>query len=85
MAAKKSKSAKSVRAPRASTESGASVADMVEGTHLVIVESPAKAKTIEKYLKELGTYVVEASKGHVRDLPEKAAKASAEADGEAPA
>ena len=58
---------------------------MVEGTHLVIVESPAKAKTIEKYLKELGTYVVEASKGHVRDLPEKAAKASAEADGEAPA
>ena len=85
MAAKKSKSAKSVRAPRASTDSGASVADMVEGTHLVIVESPAKAKTIEKYLKELGTYVVEASKGHVRDLPEKAAKASAEADGEAPA
>src|SRR3989339_1743955 len=34
---------------------------------LVIVESPAKAKTIEKYLG--AGYVVKASVGHIRDLP----------------
>ena len=34
---------------------------------LVIVESPAKAKTIEKYLGS--EYIVRASVGHIRDLP----------------
>lgn len=36
---------------------------------LVVVESPAKAKTIEKYLE--GGYKVLATYGHIKDLPEK--------------
>lgn len=35
--------------------------------YLVIVESPAKAKTIERYLGK--KYTVKASMGHIRDLP----------------
>ena len=37
--------------------------------NLVIVESPAKAKTINKYLGS--DYTVLASYGHIRDLPSK--------------
>ena len=40
--------------------------------NLVIVESPAKARTIERYLG--GDYRVLASYGHVRDLPENPGK-----------
>jgi DNA topoisomerase I len=51
-----------------------------DGHKLVIVESPAKAKTIAGYL---GTgYVVESSIGHVRDLPQSAADVPAKIKGE---
>lgn len=41
--------------------------------NLVIVESPTKAKTISKYLKN--GYVIRASVGHIRDLPKSNKKA----------
>ncbi len=47
-------------------------AGMAVGKQLVIVESPSKARTINKYLGS--DYVVLASVGHVRDLPSKAPK-----------
>ena len=47
---------------------------------LVIVESPAKARTIEGYLGK--GYVVESSIGHIRDLPQSAADIPAKLKGE---
>ncbi len=50
---------------------------MVSQKNLVIVESPAKAKTISKYLnsnralREYGKFIVMSSKGHIRDLKKK--------------
>jgi DNA topoisomerase-1 len=51
---------------------GTGYSGSLEGKSLVIVESPAKAKTINRYLGD--EYVVVASVGHVRDLPSKNAK-----------
>jgi DNA topoisomerase-1 len=51
------------------------------GQRLVIVESPAKAKTIAGYLGP--GYVVESSIGHIRDLPKNAAEVPAEYKGQA--
>ena len=46
--------------------------------NLVIVESPAKSKTIKKYLGD--NYVVEASMGHLIDLPKKSIGVDVEND-----
>ncbi|MCL2582409.1 MAG: type I DNA topoisomerase [Streptosporangiales bacterium] len=50
-------------------------------TRLVIVESPAKARTIAGYLGK--GYVVESSIGHIRDMPNKAAEIPAKYQGQA--
>ncbi|EMF57231.1 MULTISPECIES: type I DNA topoisomerase [Streptomyces] len=50
------------------------------GRRLVIVESPAKAKTIKGYLGP--GYIVEASVGHIRDLPNGAAEVPEQYTGE---
>jgi len=59
---------KQTAGPRATSGRSSAPAD---GRRLVIVESPAKAKTIARYLGP--GYVVESSIGHIRDLPRNAA------------
>src|SRR4028118_722738 len=56
-----------IRDGRPPAEPSASRARSFVAKNLVIVESPAKAKTIEKYMGK--DYKVLASMGHVRDLP----------------
>ena len=48
------------------------------GKALVIVESPAKDKTINKYLGK--DYVVKSSVGHIRDLPTSGSASKKSAD-----
>ena len=48
-------------------------------TNLVIVESPAKARTISKYLGN--EYIVKSSVGHIRDLPKGKSRAAAKRAG----
>ncbi|MBX7166909.1 MAG: type I DNA topoisomerase [Pirellulales bacterium] len=50
------------------------------GKPLMIVESPAKARTIKRFLGD--GYIIEASIGHVRDLPEGAKQVPAKYKGE---
>src|SRR3954468_8161917 len=62
------------------TEQGTASARERAGHKLVIVESPAKAKTIGGYLGP--GYVVESSIGHIRDLPKDASDIPAAIKGE---
>jgi DNA topoisomerase I len=61
------KTTTTVRAKKSAAGKKRTAGTKTEKKTLVVVESPAKAKTIEKYL---GTkYIVRASMGHLRDLP----------------
>ncbi|MEX1363522.1 MAG: DNA topoisomerase, partial [Nannocystaceae bacterium] len=70
----KKKAAKKKAAKKAGTKASSGSASLPSGVgrQLVIVESPAKAKTINKYLGS--DFIVHASVGHIRDLPQKAPK-----------
>ena len=65
-AAGQSAGGRTARRPDAAAQDGSG------GRRLVIVESPAKARTIAGYLGR--DYVVESSIGHIRDMPDKAAE-----------
>ncbi|MCS7176827.1 MAG: type I DNA topoisomerase [Candidatus Kapabacteria bacterium] len=50
------------------SSAASTIATTTSARHLVVVESPAKARTIQHYLGK--DYTVEASLGHIKDLPE---------------
>jgi DNA topoisomerase-1 len=58
--------------PRAKVTPPVATRQQEKGKRLVIVESPAKARTIANYLGD--DFVVESSVGHIRDLPTRAAE-----------
>ena len=60
-AAKPAKAAKAVKTPAAGAKSTR------KGPSLLVVESPAKERTISRFLKD--AFIVKSSFGHVRDLP----------------
>ncbi|GLZ40313.1 type I DNA topoisomerase [Actinokineospora sp. NBRC 105648] len=64
----------------AGTKRNGSGTDGAEPRRLVIVESPAKARKIASYLGR--NFVVESSRGHIRDLPRKAAEVPEKYKGE---
>ena len=87
MAARTGSAASGAKAGNASRKNGAANsgaggngAPSHGGRRLVIVESPAKARTIAGYLGK--DYVVESSIGHIRDMPDKAAEIPAKYRGE---
>src|SRR5687768_1246884 len=65
---------------RVERESEYSVAAKAGGRRLVIVESPTKANKIASFLGD--GYIVESSRGHIRDLPTGAAEVPAKYKGE---
>lgn len=66
-AAKAEPKAKAAKAPKAAPAAPAGKASTRKGPSLLVVESPAKERTISRFLKS--DFVVKSSFGHVRDLP----------------
>jgi DNA topoisomerase-1 len=73
-AAKAAKSAKPAAEPKAPKASG----KVRKGPSLLVVESPAKERTISRFLKD--DFIVKSSFGHVRDLPVRKIGVSVEDD-----